>query len=52
MTVEPLDARVVRHEQGGQVYHPVKTPAGWRFKARVHLFPPEVPGSFVFPEDR
>lgn len=37
---------------GGYQDKYVKTAAGWRFKARVHLFPPLVPGSFVFPEDR
>jgi SnoaL-like domain len=27
----------------------VKTPQGWRIKKRIHIFPPDVPGSFVFP---
>jgi hypothetical protein len=27
----------------------VKTPLGWRIKKRIHIFPPDVPGSFVFP---
>ena len=27
----------------------VKTAQGWRFKKRIHIFPPNVPGSFVFP---
>ena len=26
-----------------------KTAEGWRFKKRIHIFPPNVPGSFVFP---
>lgn len=29
----------------------VKTDKGWRFKKRIHVFPPVVPGSFVFPPD-
>jgi hypothetical protein len=28
----------------------VKTPNGWRFKSRIHVFPPEVPGSYRPPE--
>jgi hypothetical protein len=28
----------------------VKTGKGWRFKKRIHVFPPDIPGSFVFPE--
>jgi hypothetical protein len=24
----------------------VKTPAGWRFKSRVHVYPPQVPGNY------
>ena len=28
----------------------VKTANGWRIKKRIHIFPPEVPGSFRFPE--
>jgi hypothetical protein len=24
----------------------VKTPAGWRFKSRIHVFPPDIPGSY------
>jgi hypothetical protein len=27
----------------------VRTLQGWRIKKRIHIFPPEVPGSFVFP---
>jgi len=27
----------------------VKTPQGWRIKKRIHIFPPEVPGSYQFP---
>lgn len=29
----------------------VKTADGWRFKKRIHIFPPDVPGSYVFPAD-
>ena len=29
----------------------VKTPQGWRFKKRIHIFPPNVPGMYVFPAD-
>jgi len=28
----------------------VKTDNGWRFKKRIHVFPPDIPGTFVFPE--
>jgi hypothetical protein len=28
----------------------VKTDNGWRFKKRIHVFPPDIPGSYVFPE--
>ena len=28
----------------------VKTDKGWRFKRRIHVFPPDIPGSFVFPD--
>ena len=28
----------------------VKTDKGWRFKRRIHVFPPDIPGSYVFPE--
>ncbi|MEP7305259.1 MAG: nuclear transport factor 2 family protein [Acidobacteriota bacterium] len=28
----------------------VKTSQGWRFKSRVHVFPPTVPGTFTIPE--
>jgi hypothetical protein len=28
----------------------VRTDKGWRFKKRIHVFPPDVPGSYVFPE--
>ena len=28
----------------------VKTDTGWRFKKRIHVFPPDIPGSYVFPE--
>jgi hypothetical protein len=28
----------------------VKTDKGWRIKRRIHVFPPAIPGSFVFPE--
>jgi hypothetical protein len=24
----------------------VKTPQGWRFKSRVHVFPPQIPGEY------
>ena len=27
----------------------VRTQQGWRIKKRIHIFPPGVPGSFVFP---
>ena len=29
----------------------VKTAQGWRFKKRIHVFPPAIPGSYVFPPD-
>ena len=29
----------------------VKTDKGWRFKKRIHVFPPDIPGSYVFPPD-
>jgi hypothetical protein len=29
----------------------VKTDKGWRFKKRIHIFPPDIPGSYVFPSD-
>ena len=29
----------------------VKTENGWRFKKRIHVFPPDVPGTYVFPPD-
>jgi hypothetical protein len=29
----------------------VKTAQGWRFKKRIHIFPPEIPGTYVFPAD-
>jgi hypothetical protein len=29
----------------------VKTDKGWRIKKRIHIFPPDVPGSYVFPAD-
>ena len=29
----------------------VKTAQGWRFKKRIHIFPPAVPGTYVFPAD-
>jgi hypothetical protein len=25
----------------------VKTPEGWRFKSRIHVFPPDIPGAYV-----
>lgn len=28
----------------------VKTDKGWRFKKRIHVFPPDIPGSYVFPD--
>ncbi len=28
-----------------------RTPKGWRFKKRIHIFPPGVPGTYVFPAD-
>ena len=28
----------------------VKTAQGWRFKKRIHVFPPDIPGSYVFPD--
>jgi hypothetical protein len=28
----------------------VKTPQGWRFKSRVHVFPPIVPGTYKIPD--
>jgi len=30
----------------------VKTAKGWRFKKRIHVFPPDIPGSYVFPADQ
>ena len=30
----------------------VKTAKGWRFKKRIHVFPPDIPGSYVFPPDQ
>ena len=30
----------------------VKTAQGWRFKKRIHVFPPDIPGSYVFPARR
>ena len=24
----------------------VKTPQGWRYKQRVHVYPPQIPGSY------
>ncbi len=29
----------------------VKTPQGWRIKTRIHIFPPNIPGTYVFPAD-
>ena len=29
----------------------VKTDKGWRIKKRIHIFPPNVPGTYVFPKD-
>lgn len=29
----------------------VKTPQGWRIKKRIHIFPPNIPGTYVFPAD-
>jgi hypothetical protein len=29
----------------------VKTAQGWRFKKRIHIFPPNIPGTYVFPQD-
>jgi len=29
----------------------VKTAQGWRFKKRIHVFPPDIPGSYVFPDE-
>ena len=29
----------------------VKTAQGWRFKKRIHVFPPDIPGSYVFPNE-
>jgi len=29
----------------------VKTAQGWRIKKRIHIFPPDVPGTYVFPAD-
>ena len=29
----------------------VKTPQGWRIKKRIHIFPPNIPGTYVFPTD-
>jgi hypothetical protein len=29
----------------------VKTAQGWRFKRRIHVFPPDIPGSYVFPDE-
>jgi hypothetical protein len=29
----------------------VKTAQGWRIKKRIHVFPPDVPGTYVFPKD-
>jgi hypothetical protein len=29
----------------------VKTDKGWRIKKRIHIFPPNVPGTYVFPAD-
>ena len=29
----------------------VKTDKGWRFKRRIHVFPPDIPGSYVFPDE-
>jgi hypothetical protein len=29
----------------------VKTPKGWRFKSRVHTFPPTIAGTFKIPDD-
>ena len=29
----------------------VKTAQGWRFKKRIHVFPPDIPGTYVFPPD-
>ncbi len=29
----------------------VKTAQGWRIKKRIHIMPPDVPGSFVFPDE-
>lgn len=28
-----------------------KTAQGWRFKKRIHIFPPAIPGTYVFPPD-
>jgi hypothetical protein len=28
----------------------VKTDKGWRIKKRIHVFPPDIPGSYVFPD--
>ena len=28
----------------------VRTDKGWRIKRRIHVFPPAIPGSYVFPE--
>jgi hypothetical protein len=29
----------------------VKTAQGWRFRKRIHIFPPDIPGTYVFPAD-
>jgi hypothetical protein len=29
----------------------VKTAHGWRIKKRIHIFPPDIPGTYVFPAD-
>jgi hypothetical protein len=29
----------------------VKMAQGWRFKKRIHIFPPDIPGAYVFPAD-
>ena len=42
------DAHGTRQRLPGRV---LKTDKGWRFKKRIHVFPPDVPGSFVFPPD-
>jgi hypothetical protein len=46
----PGDSTHTGHVGGYQDVY-VKTPAGWRFKKRIHIFPPNIPGTYVFPPD-